>query len=527
MNPVQACRRSSRRRIRGTWPSFLPHTTMSLLTLGPDVLLYVLRFADVYTVVQIRMVCRALHRLAQSKQLWIALVSSLKRRGLVALPPDVMLHQYSTPELVALVKRVVLGPLVWQSSPSSPTAPPTEEFIHRFVLPLTPTTTGVPLDAEHDLSRVEALPGGRHVLIQRFHRRQELWDVSGAKCIWAHKIVTATVALPVYEREEVVLCMFEQAAPESSLTVLVIDLATNAVEPALQLSIPAPLVAVRPHFVLSAYAPLVALEANFIQQQSVQRALVLINMEAGQFCLLRGNFFARTVQFLPGHVVVLADPDEDADSRTQIHLIFYALAKLPADLWRPLADLASLTTASLPADDMTQSPAPLHALTQTFFYATDRRLVEKQLELAVHASVLHSNAYLLSWYCGMDYMATAEDGTRDPEYTFARFHFRPARDDEPHVTPLTHITRRCTPHRFVRRGFAGSTGKSLTYAGFARRIHNPYSAGGFDGPLHSLAPFSDRTIHAVRLKKLVLEPYTPVIVAWWEGQSKLDVGYLA
>ncbi|KAF7296815.1 hypothetical protein MIND_00912500 [Mycena indigotica] len=498
---------------------------MGFLALGPDVLLRILRAADVHTVVQTGMVCRALHELARSKQLWIALLSRLKRRGLVALPPHATLSQYSTHELVALVKRVVLGPFVWQSLSSSPNGSQAEEILHRFPLPLKPSTPGTSSDPDATLSRAEALPGGRHVLIERHNERQELWDVAEAKCIWDHDTTTKMVMLPVYEREEIVVCMFERAVPVSSLAVVVIDLATNTAAPALRLSIPDYVVAFRPHFVLSAYAPLVALETNFIQPQGLRRAFIIIDMNTSKFCVLKGCFVTRTVQFLPSHVAVLADPDGGAETPTQINLIFYALADLTADLWLPLVDLPLLSHADLVAPDNVYSPAPLNSLTQTFFYATDRRLIEKQLELVVHSSVLHSNTYLLSWYCGGHYMAAAEDGTRDPEYTFARYHFRPG--VKPSVTPLTSTTRRFDPHWFAHLGFAGSTGEGPTYAGFARRIHNPYSAIGFDGPLNSAAALSDRTIRAVGLRKLAMEPYTPVVVAWWEEGTELDVVYLA
>ncbi|KAF7351825.1 hypothetical protein MVEN_01143600 [Mycena venus] len=133
---------------RHTTCSWLSSPTAQMLAfedLGEDVALFIHSLCDVDTVLLVGRVRRSLpfSSLTMRKQLWILLVEDLISSSLVDRPHTHSLADHSV-ELIALIKRTVLGPATWSPETSPILA---EEMSLSDAL----------LEAEH----LQMLPGGR------------------------------------------------------------------------------------------------------------------------------------------------------------------------------------------------------------------------------------------------------------------------------------------------------------------------------------------------------------------------------
>ncbi|KAJ7095560.1 hypothetical protein C8R44DRAFT_889982 [Mycena epipterygia] len=90
---------------------------MIFLDLPEDVINYALCLCDIYSVVCISQTNKYLHDLAFTPSIWMTLVEDLRNRGFVDRLSAADIRSLSTQSLVALVRRLVLGPEAW-SPPS-------------------------------------------------------------------------------------------------------------------------------------------------------------------------------------------------------------------------------------------------------------------------------------------------------------------------------------------------------------------------------------------------------------------------
>jgi hypothetical protein len=113
-----------------------------------------------------------LRRIAYSKQIWIYLIDYLAAKGLIDLPHDRPLQEYSTAELIEEVQRIVLGPKTWSRQ--------------RRLSPLIALEFRIPRtrpDGQPKLFSVQLLPGGTHLVVE-YTSRIELWHVAASAVIW-------------------------------------------------------------------------------------------------------------------------------------------------------------------------------------------------------------------------------------------------------------------------------------------------------------------------------------------------------
>ncbi|KAF8207992.1 hypothetical protein K438DRAFT_1961493 [Mycena galopus ATCC 62051] len=89
--------------------------------LGRDVGLLILSLCDIKTVLDMGRVNIFFHKLSMRKQLWILLMEDLVMQLVVDLPCSRPLKDHSVEELVALVKRTVVGPATWCLLNNAPT----------------------------------------------------------------------------------------------------------------------------------------------------------------------------------------------------------------------------------------------------------------------------------------------------------------------------------------------------------------------------------------------------------------------
>ncbi|RDB16186.1 hypothetical protein Hypma_003320 [Hypsizygus marmoreus] len=147
-----------------------------VLKLVEDVLLKVLTFCDVCGVLAASQANQQLHDLAFSKQVWIALVTDLHCRLFLDLPCGAHLVEYSTDELINLVKRIVHGPSSWMTRSSAP-------IITRQIV-LKPEMYHGPgvLNWEN---QPQLFPGGAFVFYENWGKL-ECWAVEGKKLVWTY-----------------------------------------------------------------------------------------------------------------------------------------------------------------------------------------------------------------------------------------------------------------------------------------------------------------------------------------------------
>ncbi|KAF8194814.1 hypothetical protein K438DRAFT_1968758 [Mycena galopus ATCC 62051] len=136
--------------------------------LSADVALLILSWCDIATVLSMGQVNRFFHELCVRKQLWIVLLEDLITRNLVDRPHFRSLSEHSVQELIALVRRTVVGPATWCPQDTPPT--PAEE------IPLPPSFI-----TAHS---VELLPGGQYLLVVRLENSIELWNVKATTPVW-------------------------------------------------------------------------------------------------------------------------------------------------------------------------------------------------------------------------------------------------------------------------------------------------------------------------------------------------------
>ncbi|KAJ7247031.1 hypothetical protein C8J57DRAFT_724973 [Mycena rebaudengoi] len=145
---------------------------LKLADLVEDILRRILMLCDIYTVLSVSQVNKSLRRTAYSKEIWIYLMNGLAARGLIDLPHDRPLQDYSSAELIEEVQRIILGPKTW--SCPRPAAP---IIAREFRIPCS-----LP-DSQQPLCSLQLLPGGTH-LVAEFASRLELWHVATSIVIW-------------------------------------------------------------------------------------------------------------------------------------------------------------------------------------------------------------------------------------------------------------------------------------------------------------------------------------------------------
>jgi hypothetical protein len=112
------------------------------------------------------------------KQLWLSLLRDLGFRGILDLPPEQELENYSTGDIVDQVKRVVVGPAAWLEGFDHGASSQSRTMLHRRLC-----FDSVP-DAQ-DLIDFHLLPGGRYMVI-RTRVALHVSDFASGLRIWSY-----------------------------------------------------------------------------------------------------------------------------------------------------------------------------------------------------------------------------------------------------------------------------------------------------------------------------------------------------
>ncbi|KAK7047055.1 hypothetical protein R3P38DRAFT_3258459 [Favolaschia claudopus] len=285
--------------------------------LGEDIVLLILTSCDVSTVLIVGEVNRALRVWSLRKQLWISLVEELVSRNLVDIPHGKPLVDHSVPDLIALVKRIVLGPATWLESDSGPSLTQEIQVSHPCL----------------STDSMELLSGGRYIFVGRRDDCLELWDIYAATAIWQMPIPRYPIrAIEMLDGgHTAVVCVVVRG----KISIIHVCLNTgNSTELAqiqlqAQLRVDGQMISLCGDFVALTVTWVFTANPDF----SMKRFVLLVDWRQRTYILIRysvpetsiGGFFP-SVSFPCGHIICNVDPDS---------IFIYALADLKG-LWQPI-----------------------------------------------------------------------------------------------------------------------------------------------------------------------------------------------
>ncbi|KAJ6564696.1 hypothetical protein B0H19DRAFT_1259114 [Mycena capillaripes] len=294
--------------------------------LKEDVLVRILGFSDIYSVICVNKYLRAI---AFVKQLWISLVRDLIHRSLLELPPDFVVNQHSTTELIDLVKRNVTGPRTWV-----PTAEPSNTPASIVVVPANIKRI---IGTKGD-SKVKLVNGGRHIVIAH-PTAVEIWDVATRRRLWTRPVKALNFGVDVGESAtsiNLVLMLWDRETME------IVQVDTRFGE-ALIFGVPLPCLSMLANPIISGRLVIVHMRSN------VTREALIVDWIARTCVYLEGFRIASlpSLGIIGGSYLVVAVDDRYAPaprprSRTvrqlPTQIILYSIAGLDP-YWRPLATL--------------------------------------------------------------------------------------------------------------------------------------------------------------------------------------------
>ncbi|KAJ7196551.1 hypothetical protein GGX14DRAFT_672895 [Mycena pura] len=160
---------------------------MEFQDLPEDVLRAIFNVSDIYAVVSMSRANKYLRQLAVDKLVWVDLVENLLYKGFVDRLTTSKVHSYSQEGLVALVKRLLVGPQCWN--------PPSKAKSHfRLGLKTSDPKSQSPAPAQTVLhpsdvvtskaNEAKLLRGGEYVLFN--NRTLECWSVRHDRLVWAY-----------------------------------------------------------------------------------------------------------------------------------------------------------------------------------------------------------------------------------------------------------------------------------------------------------------------------------------------------
>ncbi|KAJ7702787.1 hypothetical protein B0H17DRAFT_1042999 [Mycena rosella] len=295
---------------------------MPLQNLNPDVLLVIFALVDVATILSLSRVNKAFNAISSAKQLWLSVVRDLSSRWLIDLPGNQILDTCSTAELIAQVKRGVLGPQTW--SPTCSASPTLMQQINIPVEGLQGSRVG------EGFRGAQFLPDGRHFLLYPdsglYVGGVECWEVHSMRRLWgmrfpsAEPILTAAFDFRGGGLKAVVIIVFIRHT-----IVLETDMQTGQSHQYVRL----PLVA---HA-----APRIQIWGDFLawNESAAGRRyrpqLFLLNWRNAEIIFFDVPDMEANLALFPGHLL-LTFHDPHVGSQTIDHARIYSLASL-ANLW--------------------------------------------------------------------------------------------------------------------------------------------------------------------------------------------------
>ncbi|KAF7353550.1 hypothetical protein MSAN_01544900 [Mycena sanguinolenta] len=357
---------------------------MSFEALGEEVLLRIFCFCDIYTVLTLSAINKALRRIALAKQLWLSLVLDAMSRDALKLPPPnrEKLEYLSTPELIAAVKNAVAGPgSLWDSAPDESSS-------------LTMTTVRIPLDGMEHRPEARLLPGARYLLLHSTSTTQDtlyLYDVWSARRVWYHLMLPCKMCevdlVPGGAIARVCFVQWAVHPNTHTLHVEEVDLTTGASHELFNFSLGSIVFAATPRAIVGDFLLVSVQHSRFINAK-----LVLINWRASTFVSLNRNGLYY-IQLIPGYIL----STYQETSPPHGHILAATALEAFSDRWQMLTDNGAGLAAQLEAGfSSTIMINNLNITTQERLEYSGRPI--RFESVAVTPDALHVDAYDISVY---------------------------------------------------------------------------------------------------------------------------------
>ncbi|KAJ7912701.1 hypothetical protein B0H13DRAFT_529865 [Mycena leptocephala] len=315
---------------------------MPFEALGEDVLLKTLAMCDIYTALTISMVNKRLRQVALVKQLWLSLLRDLGFRGILDLPPEQELENYSTGDIVDQVKRVVVGPAAWLEGFDHGASSQSRTMLHRRLC-----FDSVP-DAQ-DLIDFHLLPGGRYMVIRTrvalhvsdFASGLRIWSYAARldETRWAVDLLPGGTILHV-----LVLTTYYLAPDTPHISVHEVDLTSTQCSEVFRYS--------SSSMGRNGWGPSILGDFLVFRQPCCPKDTIFLIVNWREETYLVLNYAGQSVSnvlavLIPGHIVVTY---ADAAAPHQLILTITAFTSLAAH-WKPLYELSldnQLHSAQIP-----------------------------------------------------------------------------------------------------------------------------------------------------------------------------------
>ncbi|KAJ6608887.1 hypothetical protein B0H10DRAFT_2301090 [Mycena sp. CBHHK59/15] len=319
-------------------------------------------------------ISRCFRRIADTKQLWLFFLQDLTARRLVDTPLGQSLSQYSPEQVIAEVKRVVLGPQTWLGTSKKP------PIVYRNVVVQTrrPEEDPYPVGA-----RVALFPGANHFIIKS-DVLYELWTwrPKGA-CVFRRHVINQVDCIDTVQ----------------------IDLRTGESTCLLQIPLP-PTVTLEGHAAIWGDFFAAPTENN---EPGGSYGVLLVNWRTEQYIIIRGaisgiHYLPPKVRIVSGHLILVTAECGKYISYNQ-HLYIYDFDSLTSN-WRPLKDLHF---------NHDIKPTSANAAVAVHLGRCDPPLDSRSIQLNAYRSVLHNNTYNV--YIYLPYTSDTPSQSQDSTLT--------------------------------------------------------------------------------------------------------------
>ncbi|KAJ7198113.1 hypothetical protein GGX14DRAFT_573670 [Mycena pura] len=200
---------------------------MKLLDLPLELLLMVLCFCDVSTVMLASQTNKTFHELASSRIMWISLVEDLRHRGFVDRLSAADVKAMPTSDLVAVVRRLVVGPASWSPAKATQSRSASHVVLRPAMSP------GHPFSHQD----VAVLPRGEHVLLNNF-RGLECWRVADGVLVWRFEsdrvMAFAADVQDGGESANLVICINGSPSNHQGVRIVNLNFSTGVAQPLLE-----------------------------------------------------------------------------------------------------------------------------------------------------------------------------------------------------------------------------------------------------------------------------------------------------
>ncbi|KAJ7456131.1 hypothetical protein FB451DRAFT_1564727 [Mycena latifolia] len=285
--------------------------------LDEDVLPRILANCDICTVLSCSRVNKIFRAVTLSKQLWLSLLLDLSARSLIRIPPHNFLD-YSTDDLIAVVKRLLSGPTTWSHQSYVP--PTVSESMSLNNPAVSAGGFGIKL-----------LPGGQYFVVD-YGVGIKCCDAKTGDCVWTRPSRVSEYSVDMLDEGRSAIFFLVLYTSPQELAIVHVHFITGHSDELFHTRLNIHMGFCKNPALLG---DLLGLALRFTDGG----AILVIDWRKQTYVLFNcSSAWPRPgVAFIPGHVILNT---ADAEEPYEQLILVYALSSL-SSRWRPVAEIAS------------------------------------------------------------------------------------------------------------------------------------------------------------------------------------------